>query len=129
MTREAAARVAGMRARDVLGTQAENDSLVATLCEGRRPGRRQRQQYAIVQRDSESVAACYKASIEEIHRRRTEESGDVLGGRALEQIQWRSGLLDHAVAQQYDAIGHGHGFDLVMRDVNHGLAGRLVQAP
>src|SRR5258708_27281636 len=107
MTREAAARVAGMRARDVLGTQAENDSLVATLCEGRRPGRRQRQQYAIVQRDSESVAACYKASIEEIHRRRTEESGDVLGGRALAPVQPRPRLFAHALSPQYPAIRPG----------------------
>ena len=36
-------------------------------------------------------------------------------------------LLDSAVAQQHDAVGHGHGFDLVVRDVDHGPAQFLVQ--
>ena len=64
----------------------------------------------------------------EVHRRRAEEAGDEAGGRALEQVERRALLLDPAVAQQHDAVGQRHRLDLVMGDVDHGLAQLLVQA-
>ena len=36
-------------------------------------------------------------------------------------------LLNLAVVQNHDAICHRHGFDLIMRHVNHGQAKFLLQ--
>ena len=51
---------------------------------------------------------------------------NLLFGR-LEEIERRSLLLDRPVAEQHDAIGEGHGLDLVVGDVNHRLAQLLVE--
>ena len=37
-------------------------------------------------------------------------------------------LLDHAVAQQHDAVGKRHRLDLIMRDIDHGRGDLLVEA-
>ena len=62
-------------------------------------------------------------AFEQIHGRRADEFGDEEIGRMIIDIERRADLLDDAVAQDDDAIGHGHGFDLVMRDID----GRRLQ--
>jgi hypothetical protein len=50
------------------------------------------------------------------------------GGRALEQVERRALLLDDAVFQQHDAIGECHRLDLIVGNVDDGLAQPLMQA-
>ncbi len=38
--------------------------------------------------------------------------------RALEQVEGRADLLDHAVLHQHDAVGQGHRLDLIVSDVD-----------
>ena len=64
----------------------------------------------------------------EVHGWRTEKSRNVLRCRALVEIQRRTLLLDLAVTQQHDTVGHGHGFDLIVGDVDHGLTQLLMKA-
>ena len=45
----------------------------------------------------------------------------------LVELERRAELLDVAGVQHDDAVGHGHGFDLVVGDVDHGGLELLVQ--
>ena len=54
-----------------------------------------------------------------VHARRADEAGDEdIVGPVIE-IERRADLLDIAGVQDDDLVGHGHGFDLVMGDVDH----------
>jgi zinc and cadmium transporter len=64
-----------------------------------------------------------------VHRRRADEAGDEAVGRAVVELQRRADLLDAAVVHHDDAVGHGHGLDLVVRDVDRGGLQPLVQLP
>ena len=70
---------------------------------------------------------CNQRARHEIHRRRAQKAGDITRRGPLVQVERRARLLDDAVTQQHDAVGHRHGLDLVVRDVDHGLAQLLVQ--
>ena len=56
----------------------------------------------------------------EVHRRRAHEAGNKLVDRLVVKFQRCAFLLDFAGPHQHHPVGHGHGFDLVMRDVNGG---------
>ena len=66
---------------------------------------------------------------DQIHRRRADEARRECGGRPIVQLLRRTVLLDTAVAHQHDAIGHGHGFGLVVRHIDHGHPEPLLQRP
>ena len=57
-------------------------------------------------------------ALEEIHRRRADEAGDELVVRTVVEFERRAHLLDDAVMHHHDLVGHGHGFDLVVGDVD-----------
>ena len=64
---------------------------------------------------------------DEIHLRRADEAGDEEIGRALVELQRRAVLLDIAGIEHDDLVGHGHGLDLVVGDVDRGGAELLLQ--
>ena len=55
---------------------------------------------------------------EQIHRRRSDESGHKDVRRVTVKLAWRRELLQQAVAQYCDAVTHRHGLDLVMGDID-----------
>src|SRR3546814_2634692 len=63
----------------------------------------------------------------QVHVRRTDKASDkeVIG--SIVKIEWPAALLDNAVAHDQDLIGHGHCFDLVVRDVYRGGTQALMQ--
>ena len=66
-------------------------------------------------------------AFEEIHRGRTDEAGDELVVRPVVEFERRADLLDDAVMHHHDLVGHGHGLDLVVGDVDRGGLQPLVQ--
>ncbi|MNE81211.1 hypothetical protein D3C80_1778430 [compost metagenome] len=55
----------------------------------------------------------------QVHARRADEAGDEeVGGRAV-KLHRRADLLDIAAVEDHDLVGHGHGFHLVVGDVDH----------
>jgi hypothetical protein len=54
-----------------------------------------------------------------VHPRRADEAGDEDIVRPVVEIERRADLLDIAGVQHDDLVGHGHGFDLVVGDVDH----------
>jgi hypothetical protein len=73
------------------------------------------------------AAAAPQRAGQEVHGRRADEAGDELVGRMVVQVQRAAGLLDAAVAHHHDLVAHGHGLDLVVRDVDGGGLQALVQ--
>jgi hypothetical protein len=67
------------------------------------------------------------APMQHVHRRRADELRDEEVGGPVEELQRRAGLLDPALAHDDDLVGHGHGLDLVVGDVDGGGAQALVQ--
>ena len=63
----------------------------------------------------------------EIHRRRAHEAGDEHVGRALVDLARLGELLHAALMHDGDARGERHRLDLVVGDVDRGLAEPLVQ--
>ena len=61
---------------------------------------------------------------EEIHRWRPDETGDEQAPGIVVDVVGRADLLQPAIAHHADAIAHGHGLDLIVRDEDH----RRVQA-
>ena len=66
-------------------------------------------------------------AVQEIHGRRADEAGDEQVLRPIIKLERRADLLDQAVMHHHDPIGHGHGLDLVMGDVDGGGLEALVQ--
>ncbi len=64
---------------------------------------------------------------EQVHRRRADEAGGETGRRTRIDLGRRRVLLDVAVAQQHDLVGHAHRLGLVVRDVQHGDAQPTLQ--
>jgi hypothetical protein len=64
---------------------------------------------------------------QQVHRRGSDESGGKERGRAGIEFVGRRELFDAAGIEQHDFVGHGHGFDLVVGDVDHGDAQALLQ--
>ena len=57
---------------------------------------------------------------EEVHLRTSDELGDERVLRPFVQIHRSPHLFDSSIPKDDDPVGQGHGFDLVMGDVDHG---------
>ena len=87
--------------------------------------RRRREQRAVGAAHHHAGAAPFERK--QVHRRRADEAGGEAGCRARVDLGRRRVLLDMAVAQQHDLVGHAHGLGLVMRHVQHGDAKPALQ--
>ena len=65
--------------------------------------------------------------LDEVHRRRADEARDEEVRGTIVEIERRAHLLDDAVMHDDDLVGHGHGLDLVVGDVDRGGLQALVQ--
>ena len=119
-------RLLPLARRHMLRAQAEDDRAAVGQAVARRAGRARLR--AVADLDRPAAAGLRQLRRDEVHLRRAEEAGDEAGRRPLEQVERRALLLDPAVAQQHDAVGQRHRLDLVVGDVDHGLAQLLVQA-
>src|SRR6267378_3882476 len=54
----------------------------------------------------------------EVHRRRAEKSGDESVSRIVIDIGGSAELANHTFVEHHDAVAHGHGFHLIVRDVD-----------
>ena len=66
-------------------------------------------------------------AFDQVHGRRADELSDKEVAGAIEQFQWGADLLDDAVVHDHNAIGHGHGFDLIVGHIHSGGFQTLVQ--
>jgi hypothetical protein len=64
---------------------------------------------------------------EHVHGRGANELGDEGGGRAVIKLERAADLLDASGAHEDDAVGHGHCFDLIVRDVDRRVLEALMQ--
>ena len=62
-------------------------------------------------------------------RRRADEVGDEQRGRPVVDVARSRDLLDDAIVHHGDRVGHRHGLELVMRDVDGRRAEPVVQRP
>ena len=111
----------------MLGANAQGHGSAAPRVELCGLGRRHRQGAPVAEPEEQAVALPFQPAGHEVHLRRAQEAGDEPGGRALEQVEGSALLLDHAVIEQDDPVGQGHGLDLVVGDVDRGLADLAVQ--
>ena len=65
--------------------------------------------------------------LQEVHRRRADEARDEQIVRPVVELERRADLLDQAVVHDHDLVGHGHGLDLVVGDVDRRGLQPLVQ--
>src|ERR1035437_10516001 len=68
-----------------------------------------------------------QTGFEEIHRRGANETGNEEVGRLGIAFHRRAALLYRPPVHDEDSIGHGHGFDLIVGDVNNGSAESPVE--
>ena len=80
----------------------------------------QRQRYRLVGARGDGAA-------DEVHPRGTNKACDEQVGREVIEVQRRAVLLDDPSAHHRNLVGHGHGLDLVVGHVDHGVAQALVQ--
>ena len=99
---------------DGLGPQAQRQAL------DRAPGRRRLQDR---RRSGQALER------DDVHGRRADEAGGEDRRRAPVKVRRRGVLLDAPVPHQDDLVGHGHGLDLVVGDVEHRDAEPLLQRP
>ena len=64
---------------------------------------------------------------EEVHLRAADEAGDELVVGVLVELEGGAELADVAGVEDDDAVGEGHGLDLVVGDVDHGGVEAVVQ--
>ena len=86
--------------------------------------------HAVVAGESEREASAVpdEPTGDEIHPGRTEEAGDELSRRALEQIERGAACSIMPPLQQHDAVGERHRLFLVVGDEDEGLVELAVQA-
>ena len=77
---------------------------------------------------AEARLAVLDDRLDQVHRRRADEGRDEQVGGMLEQHLGRVALLQHASAQDRDALAERHRLDLVVGDVDGRHAQPLVQA-
>src|SRR6266568_8349693 len=68
------------------------------------------------------------AELSQIHGRGTEKSGDESVGGIVIDFGGSAELAHDALIEHHDAVAHGHGFDLIVRDVDGGGADATVKA-
>ena len=93
-------------------------------------GKRERRRFPAVgerNRDRRRAVDLDQFAGNEIHRRRAHEAGDEHVGRAVVDHLRLVELLDRALVHDGDARGERHRLDLVVGDVDRGLADPLVQ--
>ena len=88
------------------------------------PDRRRPHRAAFDGERSLAAVHAFEFRFQQVHLRRADEAGDEDVGRLGEHLVRRGHLLDHAVAHDRDAIGHGQRFELIVRDDD----GRLGEA-
>ena len=108
--------------RQMLGAKAINAR--APVCLAR--NRFKRQFHAGLRQERRLTVDADRA-LQQVHRRRADESRDEQRRRPIVKVQRRPDLLNHAVAHDDDAIGHRHGFDLIVRYVDRRRLQPLVQ--
>ena len=64
--------------------------------------------------------------IKEVHLGNADEAGDEQVGGMIEDLLRRADLLDDAVAHDDDTVAQGHGFGLVMGDIEEGTVDALA---
>ena len=69
------------------------------------------------------------AKWQEVHRGRTDEIRDKQGSRPIIDVARAGDLLHDAIVHDGDSIGHCHGLELVMRDIDRRGAEPIVQRP
>ena len=74
------------------------------------------------------VSLSCQCTVPEIHTGRTDESGDETIGGVVVEVLGGVDLLDVAPSHDHDAAAHGHGFDLVVGDVDEGRSQSFVEA-
>src|SRR5438552_4157799 len=57
---------------------------------------------------------------EKVHRRGADEAGNEKVSRIVIEIEGPADLLDIAIVQNHDPVGHCHRLDLIMSDIDHG---------
>nr|GEX10615.1 hypothetical protein [Tanacetum cinerariifolium] len=67
-------------------------------------------------------------ALEKAHLRRAEEPCDEQVGRVMIKLQRRPDLFDATAVEHDHLVGQGHGFDLIVGDVDHRCLQLLVQA-
>ncbi len=88
--------------------------------------RRQREGQAVGEPHVELAADVLEPARHEIHRRRADEAGDKGRSRLAIDLLGRPHLLDAATVHDDDALGQGHGLDLVVGDIDGRGADLLV---
>jgi len=66
-------------------------------------------------------------AFEEIHRRRTDISRRRTDCPVCHKVRARADLFHDAVMHHHDLVGHGHGFDLIVGDIDRGGLQPLMQ--
>src|SRR5215472_18905487 len=99
------------------------DDLAALLAGEARPQRQAR----LARHDPPTPLAPRQHALDEVHRRRADEAGDKEIGRPVIEVERGAHLLHIALLHDHDAVGHGHGLELVMGDIDHGGAEPLMQ--
>ena len=123
--------LAGVRRREVLRAAARPSHFPDLRgFDSRAQPIRQRQRESLSAHADPAVFPA-QLSVEKIHRRRPDEAGHEQVARLGVDLAGRTDLLHHALVHDDDAIGHGHGLDLVVGHVDHGafeLAGAGARA-
>lgn len=68
----------------------------------------------------EGVVLALDGAVDEVHGRAADEAGDEHVRRIVVDGERLVDLHDVAPVHDADAIAHGHGFDLVVGDIDHG---------
>lgn len=69
-----------------------------------------------------------EGAADNVHGGRADKAGNEDIGRTVIEIERRADLFHPARIHHHDPVGHGHGFHLVMGDVNSGHPEALMQA-
>ena len=69
----------------------------------------------------------YVAEFDKVHRRRAQEGGNEGIGRIVIDVSGCADLVHDTFIQNHDAVAHGHGFHLIVRDVDGGRTYAAVE--
>jgi hypothetical protein len=83
-----------------------------------RRGRRRGQFKPVLRHHDRTARPLRRRAFQEIHRRRADEARDEEVPRPVIEVERLAHLFDAAIAHDHDLVGHGHGLDLVMGDID-----------
>ncbi len=109
----------GLARRDVLGPDAEHDS-TADMCLEPGTERLGCPDPEVAGVDRQTAVDLDHLGIDEVHRRRTDEPRDEEACRLRIDLHGRAALLKDALVHDEDPVGHRHGLDLIVGDVDDG---------